>query len=136
MENASKITIIIRDNLEMWQRLNVTSFLMSGITAANPEIIGQPYRNVKMDKFLALSTQPIIILAADLMTLRTIHERAIEQGVIHAAYIEEMFSTYNDSDNRNVFAKFSPSDANLVGLGFRSDKKLIDKITKGAVRHP
>jgi hypothetical protein len=39
----TKIAIIIRDDLATWQKLNVTAFLMSGITGANPEIVGKAY---------------------------------------------------------------------------------------------
>jgi hypothetical protein len=132
----TKIAIIIRDDLQTWQRLNVAAFLMSGITAANPSIIGEHYRNATGQTFLAMSVEPIIVLAADIVTLRSIHARALERQVTHAAYIQEMFTTYNDVDNRAAFAKCSPGDANLVGLALRADKKLIDKITKGATKHP
>ena len=39
----TKIAVIIRDDLATWQKLNVTAFLMSGITGANPEIVGKAY---------------------------------------------------------------------------------------------
>jgi hypothetical protein len=132
----TKIAIVVRDDLETWQRLNVTAFLMSGIPAANPAIIGQPYVNATGRAFLPLSGQPVIVLTADLATLRSIHNRALERDVVHAAYVEEMFTTYNDDDNRVVFAKSTPLDANLVGLALRAEKKAVDKITKGAVKHP
>ena len=51
-------------------------------------------------------------------------------------YIEEMFSTGHDAANRAVFAEFSPEDARVVGIAFRADKKIADKITKGAKMHP
>jgi hypothetical protein len=37
---TSKVAVVVRDDLETWQRLNVTAFLMSGITAARPELVG------------------------------------------------------------------------------------------------
>ena len=136
-ENANtKMPIIVRAGLQAWQRLNVTAFLMSGITHAHTEIMGQTYVNASGQQFLPLSVQPVIVLAADLGTLRAIHARALERAVQHAAYVEEMFTTYNDVDNRAVFAKCSPADANLVGLAMRAERKLVDKVTRGAVRHP
>jgi hypothetical protein len=132
----TKIIIMIRNDLPTWQRLYVTTFLMSGITAANPSIIGQPYQNATGQRFLAMSVQPIIVLVGDLATLRTTHGRAVEHDVPQAAYVEEMFTTYNDVDNRAAFARTCPTDANLVGLALRADKKLIDKFTKGASKHP
>ena len=32
----TKIAVLVRDDLESWQRLNVTAFLVSGIVAATP----------------------------------------------------------------------------------------------------
>ena len=50
----TKIAIIIRDDLATWQKLNVTAFLMSGITGANPGIVGKTYE----DRDCLLYTSP------------------------------------------------------------------------------
>ena len=42
MRFDTKIAIVLRDDLETWQKLNVTAFLASGV-AANPELLGEPY---------------------------------------------------------------------------------------------
>lgn len=42
MEFDTKIKVILRNDLEAWQELNVTAFLMSGI-AGTQDIIGEPY---------------------------------------------------------------------------------------------
>lgn len=39
----TKIAVLLRADLEHWQRLNVTSFLVSGLGAQLPEVIGEPY---------------------------------------------------------------------------------------------
>src|SRR5258708_32679933 len=39
----TKIAVLLRDDLEVWQQLNVTSFLVSGIGQRSPEVIGEPY---------------------------------------------------------------------------------------------
>ena len=44
----TKIAIIIRDDLATWQKLNVTAFLMSGITVENPGIVGKITKDAKM----------------------------------------------------------------------------------------
>ena len=46
-----------------------------------------------------------------------------------------MFSTGHDAANRAVFAQFGPDDAKVVGIALREDKKVVDKITKGAKMH-
>jgi hypothetical protein len=132
----TKIAIVLRDDLAPWQALNVTAFLTSGIVAQAPDIIGQPYRDAAGNVYNPLTIQPMVILAADQETLRTIHRRALERQVTCSAYVEEMFSTGHDGANREVFAQFSPETAKLVGLALRTDKKVVDKITKGAKMHP
>ncbi|CDZ71458.1 PF09391 family protein [Neorhizobium galegae bv. orientalis] len=131
----TKIAIVLRDDLAPWQELNVTAFLTSGIIAQNPAIIGQAYRDAAGHVYNPMSIQPMVVLTADQETLRTIHRRSLEREVTTSAYIEEMFSTGHDAANREVFAQFAPEDAKLVGLALRAEKKIADKITKGAKMH-
>lgn len=132
----TKIAIVIRDDLATWQKLNVTAFLTSGIAAQSPTIIGEPYRDGAGNVYNPMSIQPIVVLATDQETLRTIHNRALERQVRVSAYVEEMFATGHDVANREVFAQFRPETAKLVGIALRADKKVVDKITKGAKMHP
>ncbi|TPN89871.1 DUF2000 family protein [Mesorhizobium sp. CU2] len=131
----TKIAIVLRDDLPVWQKLNVTAFLTSGIAAQFPEIIGEPYRDRAGNLYNPMSIQPVIVLSADQATLGAIHRRALERGVTMSAYIEEMFATGHDVANRAVFAQFAPDDAKIVGIALRGEKKLVDKITKSARMH-
>lgn len=121
----TKIAIVIRDDLASWQKLNVTAFLTSGIVAQTPTIIGEPYRDAAGHVYNPMTIQPIVVLAANQGTLRTIHKRALDRDVTISAYIEEMFSTGHDAANREAFAQFSPDNAKLVGLALRADKKSV-----------
>jgi hypothetical protein len=132
----TKFAIVLRDDLAPWQAINVTAFLTSGVVAATPQIIGEAYRDRAGNVYHALSIQPVIVLAADRETIAAIHQRALAQNIKSSAYVEEMFSTGHDAANRAVFAQFTPEDAKIVGLAFRADKKVVDKITKGARKHP
>ena len=109
---------------------------MSGIVGAAPDIIGEPYRDAVGNTYHSLSIQPVIVLAADQDTLKTIHRRALERKVPHGLYIEEMFATGYDAANRAVFAEHGPDSAKVVGLALREEKKTVYKITKGARMHP
>jgi len=131
----TKIAIILRDDLAVWQKLNVTAFLMSGIVGQTREIIGEQYRDEAGNVYNPLSIQPIVIMATDQEMLRKIHQRSLERDVTTSLYIEEMFSTGHDAANRQVFSEFSPDNAKVVGLALRADKKIVDKITKGAKLH-
>lgn len=131
----TKIAIVVREDLPAWQKLNVTAFLMSGIVGANPGIIGEPYKDIANNQHLSLSIQPVIVLAADAPTLVEIRRRALERKVATAIYIEEMFATGHDAANRAVFAEHGPDEPNVVGVALRAEKKVTDKITKGARMH-
>ena len=132
----TKIAIVIRNDLAMWQKLNVTAFLTSGLVAQSPEIIGEPYRDADSRVYNPMTIQPIVVLGADQETLRSIHKRSLDRQVTTSAYIEEMFATGHDAANRAAFAKFLPDDVRLVGLALRAEKKIVDKIVKGAKVHP
>lgn len=131
----SKIAIIVRDDLAAWQKLNVTAFLMSGIVGANPEIIGEPYVDSDGNNHMRLSEQPVIVLTGPADVLKSARKRALNRGVDTAVYIEEMFATGHDAANRSVFAEHGPDEENVVGIALRAEKKIVDKITKGAKMH-
>ncbi len=131
----TKIVIVLRQDLAAWQALNVTFFLAAGIVAQTPAIVGEAYRDREGHVFNPLSIQPAIVLAADAATLGAIHRRALERGVRASAYVEEMFATGHDAANREVFARFGPDDARIVGLALRAEKKIADKIVRGAAMH-
>jgi hypothetical protein len=131
----TKIAIVLRNNLASWQKLNVTAFLVSGIAGQSPDMLGEAYRDRAGNLYNPLSIQPMIVLSADDQIIATIHRRSLERGVTTSLFIEEMFATGHDVANREVFATFAPEDARVVGIALRADKKIVDKITKGAVMH-
>ena len=131
----TKIAIIVRDDLATWQRLNVTAFLMSGITAANTDLVGEKYVDKDGNRHLPMSRQPVIILSGAANVLRNARNRANERGISTVVYIEEMFVTMYDEANRAVFSEHRSNEENTVGIALRADKKIVDKITKGAKMH-
>lgn len=131
----TKIAIVVRDDLAIWQKLNVTAFLISGIAGAHPEVIGEPYRDRDGRTHLPMSVQPVIVLSATAGVLTNIRTRANDRSVPTVAYIEEMFATGHDAANRAVFAEHTAGEANTVGIALRAERKTVDKITKGARMH-
>lgn len=131
----TKIAIILRDDLAVWQALNVTAFLTSGITAQYPDIIGQSYEDRDGHRYNPLSGQPIIILSAPASLMKTMHARILERRITVSLYIEEMFSTGHDAANRAVFSQSGQRDAKVVGVALRAERKVVDKVTKGARLH-
>lgn len=134
MEFDTKIKIVLRNDIEPWQELNVTAFLMSGI-AGTQNIIGQPYQDKDNVQYLPMSQQPILIHTATGEQLKDLLQKALTKDVVLSIYTEELFKTYNDDDNRAMVAQFATEDLNLVGIGIRGKKNHVDRLLKGFELH-
>ncbi len=135
MQFDTKVALVIRHNLEAWQKLNVAAFLASGIAAAFPECVGAPYADKSGTNYHALIGQPILIYGADRPALSRALERALARDVKAAVYTEDMFKTTHDEANRAAVQAVIRADLNLVGLAFRAERKVIDKIVDGLKFH-
>jgi len=135
MQFDTKIAVVIRTDLQAWQKLNVASFLTSGIAAAFPECIGEAYEDASGTKYHALIGQPILIYGADGPALSRALDRALTRNVVPAVYTEDMFKTTHDAANREVVKAVARADLNLVGIAVRAERKLIDKIVDGLQFH-
>ena len=135
MQFDTKIAIVIRTDLQAWQKLNVAAFLTSGIAAAFPECIGEPYEDASGTKYHALIGQPILIYGADGPALTRALDRALTRNVKPAVYTEDMFKTTHDAANREVVRGVTRAELNLVGLAMRAERKVIDKIVDGLKFH-
>jgi hypothetical protein len=136
MQFATKIAVVIRTDLEVWQKLNIASFLTSGIAAAFPQCIGEPYHDASGTPYLSLIGQPILIYGApDRAALSRALERALSRNVRPAVYTEEMFKTTHDAANREAVSTVIRAELNLVGLAMRAERRVIDKIVDGLKFH-
>ena len=52
-----------------------------------------------------------------------------------ALYIEDMFATGHDAANRETVKAYASEDLPVVGIGVRAERKIVDKILKGAKMH-
>lgn len=135
MQFDTKIAVVIRSDLQAWQKLNVAAFLTSGIAAAFSECIGEPYEDASGTKYHALIGQPILIYGADGPALSRAFDRALTRNVVPAVYTEDMFKTTHDAANREVVKAVPRADLNLVGIAVRAERKVIDKIVDGLKFH-
>ena len=135
MDFETKIAIILDEDLPVWQKLNVTAFLMSGIIGTTEGIIGEVYRDASEQSYLPLCIQPVIIMKTKRNRLKTILNRANTRNVPASIYIEDMFMTGYDAANRETVTRYATADLPLVGLAVRGEKKEIDKVVKGAKLH-
>ena len=136
MQFDTKIAVVIRTDLEAWQKLNVAAFLTSGIAAAFPDCIGEPYEDGSGTRYLSLIGQPILIYGApDSAALSRALERALARNVTPAVYTEEMFKTTHDAANRAAVRAVVRTGLNLVGIAMRAERRVIDKIVDGLKFH-
>jgi len=132
----TKIAILLRDDLETWQRLNVTAFLSSGIAATYPGIIGEPYADADGTAYLPMFGQPVLVLEGDKETMTAAHERCLRRDITVSVFTRDLFRTGNDEDNRAAVAAVPRADLDIVGLGIHGPRNAVDKILKGARMHP
>jgi hypothetical protein len=132
----TKIAVLLRDDLEMWQRLNVTSFLVSGIGQWSPEVIGEPYADADGTEYLPMFRQPVLVFEGDKETMARTYERAVNRGVALSVFTADLFATSNDRDNRAAVRAVSRENLDLVGMAVYGPRGAVDKIVKGARMHP
>ena len=133
----TKAAVVVRDDLAVWQRLNVTAFLTSGIVgAAGPEAIGQDYGDADGNSYLPLLVQPLLVFEASAAKLATVRERAERRQVPIALYTADMFATGNDEENRAAVRAVAAADLDLVGIALRAPHRDADAVLRGLSRHP
>jgi hypothetical protein len=133
----TKIAVVLLDDLAVWQKTNVTAFLVSGIAAADADVVGEPYVDGSGRRYLPMFRQPVLVYAADGAGLRRAYERALGREVEQLAiFTRELFSTSHDEANRAAVAAVPSDDLDLVGIALRADRKHVDRILDKLRPHP
>jgi Protein of unknown function (DUF2000) len=86
MRFETKIAVVLREDLTGWQETNVTAFLVSGIAATVPGVVGEPCADASGNEYLPMFVQPMLIYQADATGLRRAYERALSRGR-HAGHL-------------------------------------------------
>jgi hypothetical protein len=132
----TKVAILVLEDLAVWQKLNVTAFLATGIAGAAPDAMGEPYEDAAGRQHARMFGQPMLVFAASPEGLLRAYRVGIERDLTRAVYVRAMFSTGHDAANRAAF-RGEPADApDLVGIALRGPKKDVDNATKRASLHP
>jgi hypothetical protein len=124
----TKIAVVLRDDLAVWQKANITAFLVSGIAGTASDTVGEPYRDASGNTYLPMFRQPVMVFAADTAGLRRAYERAMQRGVELAIYTYDLFTTGHDEANRAAVASVPAEELDLVGIAFRAQRKVVDKV--------
>ncbi len=132
----TKIGVVLRDDLAVWQKANVTAFVVSGIAGTDPAVVGEPYRDASGNEYMPMFVQPVLVYETDATGLRRAYERAMDRGTRPAIYTAELFETGHDEANRAEVAKIRAEDLDLVGIAFRAERKTFDRIVDKLRLHP
>ncbi|MFD4631160.1 DUF2000 family protein [Streptomyces sp. NPDC058284] len=132
----TKIAVLLREDLETWQRLNVTAFLVSGLGTRFPEVIGEPYADADGTPYLPMLRQPVMVFEGTKETVTAAHGRAVSRDLPMALFTSDLFATGNDRDNRAAVRAVPAGDLDLVGIAVHGPRNAVDKVLKGARMHP
>ncbi|MER6469951.1 DUF2000 domain-containing protein [Streptomyces collinus] len=132
----TKIAVLLREDLEPWQRLNVTAFLVSGLGSRLPELVGEPYEDADGVAYLPMFRQPVLVFEGTKETLKAAHTKALTRALPRAVFTADLFATGNDRDNRAAVRAVPTADLDVVGLAVHGPRNAVDKVLKGARMHP
>ncbi|MEU5986860.1 DUF2000 domain-containing protein [Streptomyces sp. NPDC047434] len=132
----TKIAVLLREDLEPWQRLNVTAFLVSGLGTASPEVIGEPYEDADGTAYLPMFRQPVLVFEGTKEVVTAAHARALSRGLPVAVFTADLFGAGNDRDNRAAVRAVGRDALDLVGTAVYGPRNAVDKVLKGARMHP
>jgi hypothetical protein len=132
----TKIVLVLRADLPVWQQLNMTAFLASGVAHRHPESIGEDYVDADGTKYLPMFGQPVLVFAAGKDDLTRVLDRALARDVTVSIFTSDLFATGHDIANRAAVANASRAALDVTGVAFRADRRDADKITKGLCLHP
>lgn len=132
----TKIAVLLRADLEPWQRLNVTAFLVSGLGTAVPDVVGEPYEDADGTPYLPMFRQPVLVFEGSKETLTAAHRRVLSRSLPSAVFTSDLFATGHDRANRAAVRAVPADQLDLVGLLVHGPRNAVDKVLKGARMHP
>ena len=128
MAYENKIAIVIKNDLESWQKLNVASFLASSVAIQFPDTHGKPFINASKSDYLPFIKHPILIYKADTdAEIKRAFNRAKERELNIGIYTASLFATKNEEENLIEIAKYKDDEQNLVGIVVYGDSKKVNK---------
>lgn len=135
MRFDTKIAVVVRADLPVWQRMNMVAFLVSGIAATVEGVVGEAYEDGSGRRYLPMFRQPVLVFAADDAGLRAAYGRATAREIPLAIFTEELFSTGHDEANRAAVRAALSEELALTGPALRAERKAVDAVVKGLTLH-
>lgn len=136
MKDGWKVAVAIRDDLAVWQKLNVTAFVISGVGTTFPELIGARYVDGSGHIYMPKLGLPVLVYEGDQAGLRRAFDRAMDRELTVSIYIDELFKTGNDVDNRAAVAAVTTDDLTVTGFAVVGERAKVDKVFDKLRLHP
>lgn len=134
--NDHKIVLIIKNDLQSWQKLNVAAFLASSVAIQFPQTHGAAFVNASGSAYSPFIKHPILIYKAETNEeMNRAFNRAKERGLHMGIYTELLFATKNEAENHVEVAKNTDQNQVLVGIALYGEAKPVDKAIDKLKRH-
>ena len=131
-----KISIVIKSDLPVWQKLNAAAFLASSVAIRFEETHGKAFVNASGSEFLPFIKHPILIYKADNDTqLRRAFKRAKERELHIGIYTSPLFDTKNEEENLVEISKYTDDEQELAGIIIYGENRKVDKALDGLKFH-
>lgn len=136
MSYAEKIAIVVRDDLQPWQKLNVAAFLASAVAIRFPQTHGAGFVNATGSSYLPFIKHPMLVYAADTQeAMQRAFRRAKERELSIGIYTDALFATKDEEQNHQQMALHRDDDPVLAGLVIYGERRKVDKAVDGLSFH-
>lgn len=136
MNFDTKVAVAVCDELPVWQRLNATAFLVSGVAGTYPESTGEPYEDGDGVRYLPMFVQPVLVFAGGRAAVRRAFDRARTRDLTVSVFTSDLFATGHDDANRAAVKAVGTDELDVVGFALRADRKQVDKVFDKLRLHP
>ncbi|WP_298739882.1 DUF2000 domain-containing protein [uncultured Chitinophaga sp.] len=131
-----KVAIVVLDDLLLWQKLNIVSFLAGSIAISFPETHGGDFVTADGLKFLPFIKHPTLIYKAEgPEKIKRAFLRARDRELAIGIYTRPLFDTRSGEENVEEIASKSVEDLDLVGIIVYGENKKVDKALDGLKFH-
>jgi len=121
----NKIAIVIKDDLQSWQKLNVTAFLASSVAIKFPETHGKSLVSASGSTYKADTDNQI----------KRAFTRAKDRELNIGIYTKAQFGTRNEEQNVTEIGSRTDDELDLVGVIVYGPNKKVDKALNGLRFH-
>ena len=137
MRFETKVAVVLDDALAVWQKVNVTAFLISGLAATDRAFVGEPYADASGNRYAPMCCEPILVYAADASEIRRAYDRAMAREIERLAiFTHDLFATPHDEANRAAVAAVAAQELELAGIALHAERRVVDKVVDKLRRHP